>query len=260
MIKYKLTVAYDGTSYGGWQIQPNAISIQELIEKALSTILRAPTKISGSGRTDAGVHALGQTAHFVAEQLEPGRVQKSLNGLLPPDIRILQIEEVESSFHARYTASSKEYHYHLASVIDPFNRLYAYHPHTSLDINLLQSAAQCFIGSHDFTSFANDSGDEDKSFVRTIFRLDCCPEEKGIRLEFEGDGFLYKMVRNITGTLVAAASGKLPVDEIPRIFDAKDRRKAPAAAPALGLFLVNVNYNSLKEEKTGAETGCFSCG
>lgn len=247
MQKYKLTIAYDGTHYGGWQVQNNAVSIQDLLEKALLTLLRVPTSATASGRTDAGVHARGQIAHFTSEQpIDLARFQRSLNGILPPDIRILSLEAVPADFHARYSATSKEYHYHLhlERTTDPFKRLYAYHDYSRLDLDQMKAAASCFVGTHDFATFANDAskGSAAKNPVRTLIRLDICPEPGGARLEFEGNGFLYKMVRNITGTLLEVARGKLAVKEIPKLFAARDRRLAPPAAPAHGLFLVKVNY------------------
>ncbi len=242
-MKYKLTIAYDGTHYCGWQRQPNGVSIQALLEQAISTIIRSPTTVVGSGRTDAGVHAKGQVAHFIAEPIDTKRLLKSINGLLPADIRVLAIEEAPEEFHARYSAVSKEYHYHLHldPMIDPFKRLYSYHYHGKLDVKLLTSTAKYFVGTHDFTSFAN-IGSSTKSGVRTIKRLDVCKEEGGIRLEFEGEGFLYKMVRNITGALLFVARGKIPPQSLLSIFAAKDRRKAPPAAPPHGLFLIQVRY------------------
>jgi tRNA pseudouridine38-40 synthase len=247
MNKYKLTIAYDGTAYSGWQIQNNAVSIQSLLEQALATALRAPTPVFASGRTDAGVHAKAQVAHFTSE-IAPDlkRLHLSLNGILPDDIRILSVEEASPDFHARYSAVSKEYHYHLhlERTTDPFKRLYAYHDYSPLDLEKMKEAAKYFIGTHDFTTFANEAskGSAAKNPVRTITRLDICHEPGGIRLEFEGDGFLYKMVRNITGTLLDVARGKITTSSIPQLFEAKDRSLAPPAAPSRGLFLVKVNY------------------
>lgn len=247
MNKYKLTIAYDGTAYSGWQIQNNAVSIQSLLEEALATILRTPTPVAASGRTDAGVHARAQVAHFTSE-IAPDlkRLHLSLNGILPDDIRVLSVEEASPDFHARYSAVSKEYHYHLhlERTTDPFKRLYAYHDYSPLDLEKMKEAALCFVGTHDFTSFANEAskGSAAKNPVRTITRLDICHEPGGIRLEFEGTGFLYKMVRNITGTLLDVARGKITVESIPKLFEAKDRSLAPPAAPSRGLFLVKVNY------------------
>lgn len=247
MPKYKLTLAYDGTLYGGWQIQPNTVSIQELLEKALSTILRTRTSVTGSGRTDAGVHARGQVAHFTVEnRVDLFRVQGSLNGLLPPDIRILKLEDAPAEFHARYSATSKEYHYHfhLEKTMDPFKRLYSYHFFGEINLDLLRAGARLFVGTHDFTSFANSAseGSAAKDPVRTLSRLDVISECGGIRLEFEGDGFLYKMVRNITGTLLDVARRKISLETIPVLFEAKDRKQTSAAAPPQGLFLMKVNY------------------
>lgn len=246
-MKYKLTLAYDGTHYGGWQLQPNAPSIQASLEQALSTSLREPTSVTGAGRTDAGVHARGQVAHFSSPvPLDCFRLHGSLNGLLPPDIRVLALEPVLDTFHARYSALSKEYHYHLHldRVMDPFKRLYSTHVHTPLNIPLLKQAALSFLGTHDFTSFANEQekGAAAKNPVRTLTRLEVVAEPGGIRLEFEGDSFLYKMVRNITGTLLHISSGKIPLSAVESIFQAKDRRKAANAAPAHGLFLVKIDY------------------
>ncbi|MDN3505866.1 MAG: tRNA pseudouridine(38-40) synthase TruA [Simkaniaceae bacterium] len=243
-MKYKLNISYDGTHYSGWQVQPNAISIQSLIQQALETALRTPTSLTGSGRTDAGVHALNQTAHFTAPKTDTRKLAHSLNGLLPPDIRIKQLEPVSDDFHARYSAKSKIYRYHLRTTQNPFTRLYSYHLPYPIDIPLLKKAAHHFIGEHDFTSFSNEAhrGSAAKNPVRNLMRLDVIESSEEIILEFQANGFLYKMVRNITGTLLDIARGKLPLDSLPEIFAAKDRQKAAAAAPAHGLFLVNVLY------------------
>ena len=156
MFRYKIILAYDGTNYGGWQVQPNATSIQFLVQQALSTILRVQTHVSGSGRTDAGVHALAQTAHFNSEApIDTHRLLASLNGLLPQDIRIKSIEEAPTTFHARFDAVGKIYHYHLhlGRVLDPLKRLYATHIHHELDLSQLKQACSFFLGTHDFTSF-----------------------------------------------------------------------------------------------------------
>lgn len=245
--KYKLTIAYDGTSFGGWQVQPNCISIQALIQNALTTILRTPVSIIGSGRTDAGVHALGQTAHFSTKCAIPiSKTLASLNGLLPVEIRILELVKVPPEFHACFKAVTKIYHYrlHLERISDPFKMNYAYHVPHPVDLHLLEQTASLFLGTHDFTSFANEAsrGPAAKGAIRTLHRLKLHPEPGGIRLEFEGDGFLYKMVRNIVGTLLDVCAGKIAKDQIPTILQAKDRRKAGRAAPPNGLYLVEVKY------------------
>lgn len=245
---YKLTLAYDGTCYSGWQIQPNALTIQETLQKALASFLGGEhINIIGSGRTDAGVHALNQVAHFKIERfLNTQRLLLALNSLLPADIRIKKVEEVGLQFHSQYSAIAKEYHYHLflEPVMDPFYRLYAWHFLREIDLFLLKEATTLFVGTHDFTSFANEpcKGSVARNPIRTLFRLDTVPTEGGICLEFEGNGFLYKMVRNIVGTLIEVASYRLPLNEIVAIFDAKDRRYAMQAAPPQGLFLVRVIY------------------
>jgi len=245
---YKLTIAYDGTCYSGWQIQPNATSIQEHVQKALQIYLKTDyLPVVGSGRTDAGVHARNQPAHFKwGSLLDLSLLRKALNGILPIDIRVKDIQRAREGFHAQHNAISKEYHYflHLDPVLDPFSRLYCWHIHSKIDLDLLKDAAAQFIGKHDFSAFANEAhkGSASKNAVRTIFRIDLHPVNGGLRIEFEGDGFLYAMVRNIVGTMVAVASHRRPIEDIRLIFDSKDRRLASMAAPAKGLFLVQVNY------------------
>lgn len=244
-MRYKLTLSYDGTNYSGWQVQKNAPSIQPLIQKALATVLRHPVDLTGSSRTDSGVHAQGQTAHFDSDlSFDPTRLCISLNALLPSDIRILQIDPTTTDFHARYSALSKIYHYHLhlRPIADPFTKLYCHQVYGPFDLDKLREGASQFLGTHDFTSFANTKEVPEKDPVRTLFRLDAIEQKGGIRLEFEGDGFLYKMVRNMTGTLLDVAANKLTPAQIPAIFAARDRKKGSFAAPAQGLFLMKVLY------------------
>jgi tRNA pseudouridine38-40 synthase len=256
---YRMRIAYDGTTYSGWQIQPNSSSIQGVIEQALHKLLKAPIRLIGAGRTDAGVHAIGQTAHFTTLlPLDCSQMLYALNGILPRDIRIKEFVPTTESFHAQYGALSKEYHYHLwlEKVIDPFQRLDRHHFHdTRFQLSLLKEGLELFIGTHDFTTFANVGGAVN-NHIRTIKRITLQHQEGGIRLEFEGNGFLYKMVRNIVGTLLEVATSKKPVAAISTLFAQKDRRFAGPAAPARGLFLMAVNYGeipavaiSTKEEK-----------
>lgn len=244
---YKITIAYDGGRYFGWQIQPNQRSIQELIEETCFVFLRHKIKLIGASRTDSHVHALGQVANFTTEvKLSPYHFLRSANSLLPNDVRIRCIEEVPLDFHAQYSAKGKIYHYHLYldPIEDPFKIPYTYRVLGKCDLQLLEEALPFFIGTHDFTSFANSSEGGVASYdsIRTIHRLEMCKEEGGVRLEFEGDGFLYKMVRNIMGTLLEVALKKRLLQEIPSIFDAKDRRKAGRSVPPHGLFLIKVCY------------------
>jgi tRNA pseudouridine38-40 synthase len=244
--RIKITIAYDGTLYCGWQVQPSGTSIQTLVQKALETILRHPIALTGSGRTDAGVHALGQTAHFdTKEPVDLSRLSYAANALLPPDVRILSATPEEDSFHARYSATGKVYYYHLqlGERSDPTTRLYRTPIYGSFDANALREAAAKFLGTHDFHAFANTKEDKPlEDSIRTLTRLDVLEEEGGLRLEFEGDGFLYKMVRNLTGTLIEVAKGKRRADEISSLLQQKDRRLSGATAPPQGLFLMQVIY------------------
>lgn len=254
MTKYSMLITYDGSNYGGWQIQPNATSIQSLIENALTTAIKEPISLIGSSRTDAGVHALGQVAHFETKNpLDTYKIQHSLNGILPKDIRILKLDPVPEDFHARHSATGKTYHYHLhlEPIQDPFTRLYSWHIPHKINLPSLLDVIPFFIGTKDFTAFANEShkGAAAKNGVRTLKRIDVVKESHGVRLEFEGTGFLYKMVRNITGTLVDVALGRIEKEEIESIFLSKDRKKAGKAAPSHGLFLVKVHYDSKTEPR-----------
>jgi len=248
MKKFKLLIAYDGTHYHGWQTQKNARSIQDLILNALMTALRTKDlSLIGAARTDAKVHALGQVAHFETDKLFHSKLLLlSLNGLLPTDIRILSIEEADPTFHARYSAKRKIYHYHLHlnKALSPFKRLYSHHVLSPIDLGKIAEACPLFIGRQNFSSFANDSliGAVAKNPFRHLYRLEVKEEEGGVRLEFEGDGFFYKMVRNIVGTLLDIGKGKIDQEMLLTIFNAKDRRTASAAAPPQGLFLMQVLY------------------
>lgn len=246
-MRYKITISYDGTNYCGWQVQKNATSIQSLIQKALETTLQHQISLTGSGRTDAGVHAKGQAAHFDTEKsINQKTFPLTLNSLLPPDIRIKEIEPVSSDFHARYSAKGKEYHYHLhlSIIMSPFAKLYSHHVRDEFDLETFRKAAEMFVGTHDFTSFANVKIDAPQDAVRTIHKIEIVETEDGIKLIFVGNGFLYKMVRNITGTLLDIARGKISLGDLPKIFEAKDRKKAGKAAPANGLFLERVIYTN----------------
>lgn len=245
--KYKLVIAYDGTKYGGWQVQPNATSIQSLVQRAVSTALRKKTDVTGSGRTDSGVHALGQVAHFSSDaEIDIEKLHYSFNGLLPLDIRILSLEKVPLDFHARYSALGKVYRYHLdiGKVLNPFKRLYSYHVPYPIDLDLLYQATDYFIGKKDFTSFSNQAhrGSAAHSAIRHMKRIDIEARDNEVIIEFEANGFLYRMARNIIGTLLDIARGKISLEVLPEIFAAKDRKKAGACAPPHGLFLVKVLY------------------
>ena len=243
-MRYKILVSYDGGSFSGWQVQPNDISVQGEIEKALALLLKKQTRLIGSGRTDAGAHALGQVAHFDADQMPK---LHALNGILPKEIRIQKIEEAEETFHAQYSAQGKIYHYHLwlDPVSDPFTYRYSYKVPFPISLDLLEEATRAFIGTHDFKSFSN-VGSNVKTTVRTLRRIDIVKQKGGVRLEFEGTGFLYKMVRNIVGTLLEIASHKRI--DVAKLFAAKDRRAVGVCAPAHGLFLMQVEYEKSQRD------------
>lgn len=248
MQKYKMILSYDGTDFGGWQVQPNAVTIQETLQQAFQTLLQKEVFVTGSGRTDAGVHALGQVAHFSLEApLEKTFLRSALNGNLPHSIRIKEIQPVSDQFHARYSAKEKTYHYnlHVHPIQSPFDRLYSTHVRQPFNLDLLKEAIPLFVGTHDFTSFANEafSGSAAKDPVRTLYDINITQREDQIRLEFTGNGFLYKMVRNLVGILLEIAAEKRSLNSIPKLFAQKDRRLAPAPAPSRGLFLVSVKYS-----------------
>lgn len=249
MFRYKITIAYDGTNYGGWQVQPNAPSIQEEIEKVLLLLSKKKISVIGSGRTDAKVHALGQVAHFTLDKpIENlNRFLLSLNALLPKDIRIVNIEPTSLDFHARFSAKSKTYRYEFALLPyrDPFTLPYCYFLFQPICITTLQSALDWFSGTRDFRSFANECtrGAALSSPIKTLEPIRLIAKGGNYYcLEFTGSGFLYKMVRNITGALFDIASHKLTRPDIEAIFEKKDRRYAPRAVPGQGLFLINVDY------------------
>lgn len=247
MARYKLLIAYEGTNYHGWQIQPNGVSIQSTLENVLKVVLRHDVRIHGAGRTDAGVHALGQAAHFIHDEpIDPYKLRASMNGILPPDIRVLSVEQVDDSFHAQYSAVGKiyRYHLHLQTIASPFKKGFMWHIPYPLDLEKMHQASRLLVGTHDFTAFANEShrGVAAHDPIRNIQRIDLIEEPGGVYLEFEGEGFLYMMVRNIVGTLVEIANGKRSVEEINAILASKDRRLAGQAAPPQGLFLVKVLY------------------
>lgn len=242
---FKLIVEYDGTNYHGWQRQKEDATIQGEIEKALWVMTRNHVILNGSGRTDAGVHALGQVANFRCDtNLEPDMFQRGLNSLLPDDIVIKACWRVDDAFHARYDAVSKIYHYSIFNNPVPaaINRQYAWSIRKRLDIQAMRLAASYIIGSHDFKAFEG-SGSPRAHTTRHVMAADLV-ETDDLRLTFriEADGFLRFMVRNIVGTLVDVGLGKTASAEFNEILKSKDRTMAGATAPAHGLCLMEVKY------------------
>lgn len=245
MVRYKCIVAYDGTQFAGYQVQPNKRTVQWELEKTLSSMHKGEEiKVFASGRTDAGVHAMGQVIHFDSIlNLPEDRWLKALNAMLPADIAILGVEETEEVFHARFNSVRKEYRYKLSlsKTRDPFSRNYAWHYPYNLDISLMRQAAEQLIGTHDFTSFCS-AKTEVKDKIRTVEEISFILENDQLTIRFIGNGFLYNMVRIMTGTLIEIGSGKRKLDEIESILNAKDRTKAGKTAPGQGLYLWKVDY------------------
>jgi len=246
----RLVLAFDGTDFHGWQRQPAAPTIQGRLEEAIQELTGASAQVYGSGRTDAGVHALHQVANFqTASTIPCPNLVKALNDLLPPTVRVKAAEEVAPTFHARYDARSKTYRYRILQtpVCSPFWwRFVCHHPYP-LDRARMAEAAQFFQGEHDFTSFAGADGQDDEdtqSMVRVIFRsrLLWRPRTSMLVYEVTGNGFLHHMVRNMAGTLIEVGRGKLTPRDVPRILAARDRTQAGPTAPAQGLCLVKVHY------------------
>lgn len=243
----KLTLQYDGTEYVGWQRQLSGTSIQGLIEDALHPIEGAPVTVHGAGRTDAGVHALGQVCSFkLTATIDPATLARALNAVLPADVRVASAEEAPDGFHARFDATGKVYDYRIVNgpFISPFVRRYAWHVIPPVDIAAMQEAAQALIGEHDFTTFRG-AGSEAHTSVRTITRVAWSGRggaEDPLTMRFEGNGFLRHMVRSIAGTLVEIGLGRWPARVMKEILESRDRTRAGKTAPAQGLFLVEVRY------------------
>lgn len=246
--RLKFIVAYDGTRFAGWQSQAGGNAIQDHLERAFEQICSEKVRIHGAGRTDAGVHAIAQCAHvdLPARRYAPSRWVSALNGVLPPAIRVMRCRFVTDTFHARFSAKGKTYRYRIwnAEVLSPFETNRAWHVIAPLDLELLAATAHQFCGEHDFASFAANRGTPETSTVRIIRAVRIRRAGSCISIEVEGDGFLYKMVRMMVGTLVQIASGKSSPNEIKARLKSPRRAisRARVAAPAHGLFLVRVRY------------------
>ncbi|WIV13184.1 tRNA pseudouridine(38-40) synthase TruA [Proteiniborus sp. MB09-C3] len=244
MRNIKLIIEYDGTNYFGWQKQPHQKTIQEAIEYSIKKITKEDVGIFGSGRTDRGVHARGQVANFFTEAKIPGeKFKDAINSVLPSDIVISHSEEVDCSFHSRYSAQGKEYRYVIYNrrIPSPLLRNYAYHVPQKLHFDLMQKASADFIGTHDFTAFMA-SGSSVKDTTRTIYSIHLNKNHEIIELKINGNGFLYNMVRIIAGTLVDIGIGKIDSSYISEILLSKDRKNAGHTAPPHGLYLEKVFY------------------
>jgi tRNA pseudouridine38-40 synthase len=247
MQNFKLLIEYDGTRYSGWQRQVEQPTIQSEIEKALATMTRTTVTLLGAGRTDAGVHALGQVASFRCDtRLEPDQILKGLNSLLPPDIAVLECRHAPEDFHARFSAKGKRYRYRVLNreVRSALERRTSWFIHTPLDLAAMQQAADQLTGRRDFKAFES-AGSPRAHTVRQVTAAEWVRDRQQPGLlvfQIEADGFLRCMVRNIVGTLVAVGRGTLAPASIDAILDSRDRRQAGPTAPARGLFLVAVQY------------------
>lgn len=257
-----LTIAYDGTNFCGWQRQPDVRTVQGVLEEALAKVCCGQVRVSGTSRTDAGVHALGQRASVTGDfGIPTDRLARAVNNLLSAgqtyrtkssDVRILEAREMEKGFHARFDSKGKRYRYVIRNTpeTDLFSRNYAYHVREPLDVEKMREAAAFITGTHDFACFQSSGGTPRETTVRTVYDLQVRPERDGeIWIEISGDGFLYNMVRIIAGTLTEVGLGKKSPADIPLILAEGRRQLAGHTAPAEGLYLVEVFYEDLSERE-----------
>lgn len=247
MSNFKITMAYDGAKYKGWQKlggEDADKTVQGRVEAVLNKCFERPCELQGASRTDAGVHAKEQIANFKQKtRLHPREIAEYLRAYLPEDIAIKNVEEVDADFHARFKATGKTYVYQIwnGEILDPFQRKYVWHQRARLDIKAMESAAQALIGTHDFTTFTNAKSKK-KSMERTITAVEIKREGAMLTIHITGDGFLHNMVRKIVGMLVCVGQGELGTDAIEKSLAAKDRAVNSPLAPAQGLFLEKVHY------------------
>lgn len=238
----KLILEYDGTDFAGWQVQPNQRTVQDEIEKALKQLTQEDIRITGSGRTDAGVHALGQVVSFqMRKSLSLNRLRNGLNGFLPEDIRIVDVSEIPESFSARRNATSRSYRYVLSRKRRAIKRKYVWYPQMKFSIEPMRQASACLIGEHDFTSFCKANGQTDR-FVSCVSDVHWKHVDDEIHFEITAERFYHHMVRSIVGTLLEVGRGKISPEHFQDILEAKDRTRAGPTAPPHGLFLVQVTY------------------
>ena len=244
MTMYKLTIEYDGTNYAGWQYQPNQATVQEAVEHTLSQITQTRIPIIAAGRTDAGVHAWGQVANFQSEKsLSTHEWIRALNGLLPTDIAVQQVEEVPDTFHARYSATGKIYEYRILQTAhrSALERYRLWHIPQALNIEAMKEGGVHFIGTHDYSSFQNSPTDT-KNPVCSVESFTLTQEDLLLRIHVQADRFLKQMVRSMVGTLIEVGLGKRQASDIKKILESVDRRAAGKTAPPQGLYLAKVFY------------------
>ena len=244
MKRVMLTVAYDGTAYHGWQVQPNGVTIEGELNRVLRDLTGEEIQVIGASRTDAGVHGLCNIAVFDTESNIPGeKFSYALNQRLPEDIKVVDSCEVAEDFHPRHVSSKKTYEYKIynAKFPDPTKRLYSHFTYTPLNVEKMQQAASYLVGEHDFKSFCAPAAVVETT-VRTLYKAEVIQDEEYIRIRVQGNGFLYNMVRIIAGTLMEVGSGKRQPEDIKTILEAKDRNVAGPTAPARGLMLINYEF------------------
>ncbi|WP_461812622.1 tRNA pseudouridine(38-40) synthase TruA [Faecalimonas sp.] len=245
MKRVKLTIAYDGTNYCGWQIQPNGITIEEVVNKALRKLTGENITVIGASRTDSGVHAMGNVAVFDTETtIPPERIAMAVNRILPEDIVVVKSEEVALDFHPRYCDCEKTYEYHIVNTrtLIPTKRLTNYFVSYELDIEKMRKGAAYLLGEHDFASFCNIKTDVENT-VRTVKELEILKNNEEITIRISGNGFLYNMVRIIVGTLIRVGRGFYQPEQVKEILEAKNRKVAGVTAPPHGLMLMEIRYN-----------------
>lgn len=243
-MRYRIDFSYDGTNFNGYQLQPNLRTVQNELEKAVSYLNRQTyTSVQSSGRTDKGVHALNQVAHFDLEiNTTLDKIKRGLNSNLPEDIHIIKVRKVSNNFHARFKAKKKEYVYKInVGEYNPMERNYVYQYNRFLDIDKMREAIQYFEGTHDFTSFVSTE-DERENKVRTIIKTNIKKKKDIIEISFQADGFMKYQVRNMVGLLIAIGSGKKVPTDVNKIIEAKDRTKSVKTSAAEGLYLKKVWY------------------
>jgi tRNA pseudouridine38-40 synthase len=257
-VRLKLTIAYDGRGYEGWQCQRAGRSVQQQVELALGRVVGGgPHRLHSSSRTDAGVHALGMVAHVdlprAAWRLTPDKLRLALNAHLPEDIRVMEVRRAAADFHARFHATGKRYAYTVWNhpAMNPLLRGRAWHVPAPLDFAAMKQAMQLFVGTHDFRSFAANRGQVLRDAVRTLSRCELTRRGPELRFVIEGDGFLYKMCRAIVGTVVQVGRGRFTPADVAAMLTAGDRRVAGMSAPAEGLVLVKVFYAPRGKDKPG---------
>lgn len=256
MRRIRLLLEYDGTGFSGWQVQPGARTLQGVLQEALSGMMETQIRVVGSGRTDAGVHALGQVAHAeITKNIPPWNIMMGLNSILPRDVRVLGCSDVPPDFHAQRSSTGKLYRYVILNRTEPtaIDRNRVWHVRQPLDVDMMRAAARILVGRKDFAAFK--SAGDDTTTVRRLRILEIVKKDDRINMDFEADGFLKHMVRNMAGALVEVGSGRKTIDELEIFLRNRSRDKAPLKAPSRGLTLIRVYYGESGKKILEPERG-----